>query len=278
MANKAGTTLLLITLILFSSTSSASDREKVYKIGVVPQFETKKLHKIWQPILQQLEDLTGLKFKLQGAATIPSFEKELLNGQFDFAYVNPFHLLIANESQGYLPIVRDHSKKLQGILVTRKDGNIQKLKDLNHKTLAFPSPNALGASLQMRAELTDKFNLNFTPKYVNTHDSVYLNVLLNQAVAGGGVRKTFNKQPKQIRQALKIIYKTTPVAPHPVVVHPTVKKEISDKVRKAFIKLAKSIKGKTLLAKIPIRNPGNAFLEDYQSLNKMNLKRFYKSK
>jgi len=266
-------TLLLFSLFFIGSVNAQS--VKTFTIGVVPQFEAKKLRKIWKPILAELEQTTGFKFKLRGAANIPEFEKQFLAGEFDFAYMNPFHLLIANESQGYIPLVRDHGKKLSGILVVRKDSGISSVNALDNKVIAFPSPNALGASLQMRAELHDRFNINIKPSYVKTHDSVYLNVLLKQASAGGGVQKTLNRQKDNIKNALSIIYKTTPVAPHPLVAHPRVDKKAYLKIKTALLQLGKTKKGKRLLAKIPMKKIGTASLSDYTPLQDMNLKRFF---
>lgn len=269
--------ILLISAIIFVSHSHnvVAEPEKTYSFGIVPQFEAKKLRRIWIPILKQLELKTGFKFKLIGAPTIPAFEDEFLAGKFDFSYMNPFHLLIANESQGYIPLLRDHNKKLQGVLVVRKDSGISSVKDLNNKLLAFPSPNALGASLLMRAELHDKFKLNITPMYVKTHDSVYLNVLLQQAEGGCGIEKTFNKQNVKLRDKMKIIYKTTPVSPHPISVHPRVPEQDRKIILNAMIDLANSASGKKMLARIPINNLGKASMKDYKPLDEMKLKRFY---
>lgn len=269
--------LILFSFIIFYSGTLTAEPTRIYTIGIVPQFEAKKLRKIWKPILTEMEQSSGLKFKLKGAASIPDFEKAFLAGQFDFAYMNPFHLLIANEEQGYIPLVRDNGKKLSGILTVRKDSPVQSVRDLNNKVIAFPSPNALGASLQMRAELHDKFNIKIKPTYVKTHDSVYLNVLLKQATAGGGVQKTFNRQKPNIKNSLKIIYKTTPVAPHPFVTHPRVKKEVYLKVKDSLLKLGETSEGRKLLAKIPMKKIGSADLSDYTALQKMNLKRFFVS-
>ena len=113
----------LVLLILSASciNNSWANSQKVYSVGIVPQHETHRLHAIWRPILDQLEKDTGLKFKLQGSPTIPTFEKEFLAGKFDFAYMNPYHLIWSHETIGYQPLIRDHSKKLHGVLVVHKD-------------------------------------------------------------------------------------------------------------------------------------------------------------
>ncbi|MFW2374194.1 MAG: phosphate/phosphite/phosphonate ABC transporter substrate-binding protein [Gammaproteobacteria bacterium] len=259
----------------FSSLSQAELQSPIYSIGVVPQFETRQMQVIWKPIISELEQRTGFKFDLQGSPNIPEFEKEFISGKFDFAYMNPYHILIAASSQGYIPILRDHSRQLNGVLVVRKDSGIKDVKQLDGKVLAFPSPNALGASLLMRADLFDKFHIQIQPRYVKTHDSVYLNVVLGQASAGGGVSKSLNQQPTQIYDALRIIYKTQGIAPHPFTVHPRVAKSVRQEVYKAFIAMGKSETAKAKLAKIPIMQLGPAQLTDYQSLANMKLERFY---
>ena len=93
--------------------------QKTYTVGIVPQFEPRKLRAIWIPILKSIEKQTGLHLVIRGSPTIPEFEKELNAGMYDFAYMNPYHIMLANQNQGYIPLVRDTGRKLFGILVVR---------------------------------------------------------------------------------------------------------------------------------------------------------------
>jgi len=266
--------LSFVAIILaITDTSLAEDR--IYTVGIVPQFETKRIHKIWHPILAELEQRTGLRFELIGSPTIPHFEDELMSGNFDFAYMNPYQIMLASESEGYIPLIRDVSRTLHGVLVVRRNSGIQTVEELNNKKVAFPSPNAFGASLQMRQELSDKFNINVEPVYVNTHDSVYLNVAIDQTAAGGGVQNTLNRQAPEIRDMLRVIHSTTPVTPHPFAAHPSVPKVIRDKVHNALMAIGESDSGKQMLVHIPINQVGPASLKDYDALNEMRLNRFY---
>ncbi len=248
--------------------------EQVYTVGVVPQFEAKRTHEIWRPILDKIEDETGLKLTLIGAPTIPVFEKEFAEGAFDFVYMNPYHILMANESQGYLPLVRDVGRKLNGVLVVRK-GSYASPEQLDGKVIAFPAPNALGASLVMRADLENLFNIKFQPQYVKTHSSVYLNVALGRAEAGGGVQKTLSQQPRHVRDALEVIYETRKVAPHPFSVHPRVSDDVSHRVQAALLNISRTDSGRELLKEVPIREIGVASLEDYFPIREMGLERLY---
>ncbi len=268
---------LLFTAIFFQAglASTALARERVYSVGVVPQFEARKLRRIWQPIINYLEQETGYQFKIVGSPTIGGFEQELLRGDFDFAYMNPLHLVLANGTIGYRPLVRDRGRNLYGVLVVRKGSEIENVFQLAGKTVSFPAPRALGATLLIKQELEDIFKIEVHSSYAKTHDSVYLNVLLGNAVAGGGVQQTFDRQLKEYRKGLKIIHKTKGVPSHPFAVHPAVPEDVATAVQDAFLKLGETSAGRDILATVPILEVGVSTTSEYSTLERLGLERFY---
>lgn len=273
--------ILVIGLLGFlpaaSTAAQKSGETPIYTVGIVPQFEVRKLHRIWRPILDEVESRTGYRFKIIGSPTIPDFEKEFVSGSFDFSYMNPYHIVLASEQAGYLPLVRDVGRTLHGVLVVRVDSGIDRVTELEGKIVAFPAPNALGASLQIRQELADKFKVTFEPRYVKTHDSVYLNVVLKQAAAGGGVQRTLDRQQEEVRRLLKVIHRTTAVAPHPFAAHPRVPAKVRQEVQEALLDLGATEEGGKLFSKVPIKQIGSASLADYEGLRGMGLERFQQS-
>ncbi|MFQ6370906.1 phosphate/phosphite/phosphonate ABC transporter substrate-binding protein [Shewanella sp. YIC-542] len=267
------TSLILGLALCFLA--SAQALAQVYKVGVVPQYDARQIAATWQPILAQVSAISGVQLVLQSSPSIPQFEQQFAQGEYDIAYMNPYHFIVANRLQGYQPLVKDVGNQLYGIIVVRKDSPLQKVTDLDGKTIAFPAPNALGAALIPRAEFSTLFHIHVTPKYVLSHSSVYLNVILGQTAAGGGVQKTLSLQPPEIRDQLRIIYETTKVAAHPVVAHPRVAKEVQQKIQQAFLQLGRTEKGRQLLAKIPMKQIGAATMEDYAPLKQMGLESFY---
>lgn len=263
---------IFLSLALVSQFALATPE---YKFGVVPQFEPRKLSAIWSPVLAELEKRTGFKLTMVGAARIPEFEGEFEAGRYDFAYMNPYHSLVAMRTQKYAPLVRDGGQKLFGILVTAKDGPIRQVSDLAGKEIAFPAPNALGASLLMRADLSGLHRISFTPVWAQTHSSAYLNAALGKVAAAGGVMATFQQQPQQVRDKLRIVYETRHIAPHPVMVHPRVPTADREKMRQAFIDMGKTAEGKEMLAKIPIEQIVPANTEDYSEIQGWGLEHYY---
>ena len=247
---------------------------KVYRFGVVPQFGQRRIFQTWVPILRRLEQKTGLRFELVGSEQIPVFETRFIAGEFDFAYMNPYHVVVANNKQGYIPLVRDGARVLQGVIVVRNDSPIKSVQELSGKTVAFPSANALGASLLPRSELAQRYGIKLVPRYVKTHSSVYLHVVQKLVVAGGGVRSTLRHQKPRIREKIRILSRTAGVSPHPIVAHPRVPARHIQAVRKALLAMGKNSADRALLAKIPIQQVIESSVADYETVRRLELDEF----
>ncbi len=264
--------LRLLFCLLVGLSGHPATAEEGLRFGVSPQFERRQLLAIWLPILNELEQRTGRHFQLVTPPDIPTFEKQYNAGAFDLAYVNPY-LIVANP-QKYQPLIRD-AAPLKGIVVVAKDSPIQSLADLAGKEIAFPAPNALAASLLIRAELSETHHLNFTPRYVNSHTATYLNVAQGLTAAGGGVQKTFNEQKEATQALLRIIYTTPAVPSLPVAAHPRVPTALQEKVRAAFLALADTPNGKALLGEIPMTRPIATSAKDYEVLRELHLEKYF---
>ena len=270
--------VLLASTIGFANQTYSPARaseDVIYTFGVVPQFDTRQTLLVWGPLITELEKRTGLKFRLKGSSSIPTFESSFMDGGFDFAYMNPYQVLKANTSQGYIPLVRDIERTLHGVLVVRNDSPIHEVKDLEGRRVAFPSPNALGASLVIRADLKKMYATSVVPVYVQSHTSVYLNVVMGEVEAGGGVQKTLAKQPASISDNLRIIYKTRDITPHPITAHSRVPVKVRESVRQAFLALGETSEGRALLSAIPIEVIGKTSINDYLSMSEWGLDEFY---
>lgn len=254
--------------------SVSSARAETYELVVVPQFQAVEIHRDWQPLIERIGALSGVRLKLKHVRSIPEFETEFQRGIPDFAVMNPYHAVMAMQAQGYVPLVRD-GRPLTGILVVRKDGPVQSLAALSGKELAFPAPNAFGASLYMRALLQEEQKLRITPRYVKTHSNVFRSVLLGEVPAGGAISSTLAQEPAAIRDRLQILFETPGVPAHPLVAHPRVPEAVRKAVAEAFVKLAAIPDGKVLLAACQMPEPVAAdYARDYLPLERLNLNRY----
>lgn len=218
-------------------------------LGVVPQQSPLKLAKKWSKVTEYLEKETGIKIVFKTEKSIPTFEKKLYNGEYDIAYMNPYHFVVANQKQNYDAFTRAN-KNIVGILLAKdKDTQLTK-ENLIGKTFLFPAPNAFAATLLTKFELKEKLNLDIDKEakvlYVNSHDSVYKGISRGVGYIGGGIERTFNNfSDKNDKDKINIIYETKKYPSHPIAAHPRVNKKIVEKIQKAFLDIPEEIK-KTL--------------------------------
>lgn len=252
-----------------------------YVLAVVPQMPVAEIDRLWKPIAAHLSKDIGIKIELHSYPSIPQFESAFLAGMPDFVYLNPYHQVMAARAQGYMPLVRDGSALLTGVLVVRRDGPIHTLQDLNDKAVSFPAPLAFGASLYMRGLLGELYRLNITPNYVGNHTNVIRAVLAGEAVAGGVANSMLKHESAQLpespqfREQLRVIYETPAVAPHPLSAHPRVPQAVRDRLMKSMLEMARNAEGAKLLEAIMMPQPIKAdYARDYARLEQINLKKY----
>ena len=258
------------TVAVIASSISGQVLAETFTFGIVPQQSATKLAKVWGPVLKHLEAETGVEFQFATATDIPTFEKRLMDGVYDFAYMNPYHFTFFNEHKGYQALAHRADKKIQGLLVTRKDSVITELSQLEGKEVAFPSPAAFAASLVPRGELA-KMGINITPRYVSSHDSVYLGVSREFFLAGGGIRRTFNNTRDEVKEELNVLWKTAEYTPHAFANHPRINSEISKKVTAALANMGNSEEGKAALSGLGIQSLKAATDSDWDDVRALNL-------
>lgn len=262
---------LFLLALLFSWIAQAAES---YSFAVTPQFEQRKLFQIWTPILEEVSRRSGVALHLATPLTVAEFERDMAKGMFDFVYANPYQLVHMVDTQRYLPLVHD-KVPLRGIVVVRKASPIKSPAELDGKTLAIPSYNAVGASLLARADLEHLFKAKVRAIVVKTHSSVYLNVANGLMDAGGGVEKTIQQQDPEVRDSLRILYITREMPSHPIAAHPRVSPQVRERVKRAFLDMAATADGRALLAEVPMIEVEPTSLGEFLPMRKWGLEAYW---
>ena len=222
---------------------------QILTFAVVPQQSAKKLAKLWTPLLKQISETSGVNLAFTTAPNIPTFEQRLSQGDYDFAYMNPYHFTVYNHTAGYKAMAKQKDKFIQGIIVVKQDSPITTLQQLENMTLAFPAPAAFAATLLPKADLQAQ-NIPIESRYVSSHDSVYLAVARGLLPAGGGIMRTFNNVPAQVRDKLRILWKTKAHTPHAIASSANVSVQSREKVQQSLLSLHETEQGRALLKAI----------------------------
>ena len=236
-------TALCLTIVTLSSNA------KTLTFAVVPQQSAKTLAERWQPLIDYVSNYTGLAIEFKTAKDIPTFEANLTAGLYDIAYMNPYHFVVFNESAGYRSLARQRDKKIRGLIVVHQDSTIQSIEDLSGAEIAFPAPAAFAATIITSAHLRNN-NVAFIPRYVNSHDSVYLSVQRDFFKAGGGILRTLNISPEAVKSDLRVLWESKGYTPHAIATHPKMASADRQAILNALIALSSDSSKTSILRKI----------------------------
>jgi len=244
---------MLASLLIFCHSSVAVSantvQSPVLSFGVVPQQAASKLARLWTPILYHLSKETGVILQFKTAPNIPEFEKRLAAGEYDLAYMNPYHYTTFHKSPGYVAFAKQKNKQIKGIIVVAKNSPIKNVDELNQQTLAFPSPAAFAASVLPRAHFKQS-GMTITAKYVSSHDSVYRAVAQGITPAGGGIMRTYNNLKPEIQGKLRVLWNTKQFTPHALAAHPRVDALLLQNIQTAMVQMHENETGLKLLSAI----------------------------
>jgi len=244
-----------------------------WRLAVVPQLTAVEMQRNWSPVVEALER-AGIACELVIHPSIASFEPEFLRGRADFVYLNPYHMVMARQAHGYLPLLRD-ARPLEGVLVVRKEAPYTGLGDLKGQRISFPAPNALAASLYPRAVLEQDYRLPYEPHFALNHRNAIRQVLVGDSAAAGAIKTTLEMEAPEIRQALRVLYVTPPLASHPLAAHPRVPAAVRRRLANTLLALARDPAQRPLLRAIQMPDPQPAdYRRDYAPLTGIGIEKF----
>ncbi len=262
--------LILVTGIA-QPARAACPIEGVTTVGVVPQQAASELAQGWIPLLKEVSTASGCEFRFATAPTITEFEKRLSRSEYGIAYMNPYHYVVFHQSPGYLAIAREKDRKLRGLLVVRADSPVTSVRDLDGREVAFPSPAAFAATVIPLAELK-KSGISVTPRFVASHDSVYLNVTRDLVVAGGGIERTFESLDADARAQLRVIWRSAEYPPHAFARLPATQEAVGRAFIEGMQKVAGTPEGRDLLQQIGFKGVVPATDADWNPIRTLDIR------
>jgi phosphonate transport system substrate-binding protein len=271
MGPRSGFSIRAALLILVLLAASPAMAEKIYSFGVVPQETASQLAANWAPILATLSEKSGLRVEFATAPDIPTFERRVAAGEYDFVYMNPYHFVVFNAKPGYHALARARGERVRGIVVVRKDSIYKDLTDLSGSTLAFPSPAAFAATLLVSAELR-RHDIDFKVKIVKSHNSVYRDVVKGLYPAGGGVPRTFQLLDESISKQLRILWTSAEFTSHAIASRPDMEEVVRVRLLKAMGDMSEDAEARKQLARIGFNGFEPARDKDWDDVRRLGIR------
>lgn len=137
-----------MALLLLTAALASADEESL-TFGVFPYLPTTRMEQIFAPIAARFGELTGRPINLRSRPDYARFREQVKQQAYDIVFVQPFDYIRVGAPNGYIPLARwvatddsDDHGDLSAIMVARSDAGIEKLQDLQDRTVAVPNPDA----------------------------------------------------------------------------------------------------------------------------------------
>ena len=260
---------LSILFLLFFSGSPLAEQPEI-TVGIVPQQSATELARVWIPLLQEAASRSGVRLAFRTAPDIPVFEERLKRGEYDLAYMNPYHYAVFSRAPGYKVFAKEKDRRLVGIIVVAKNAAISDIKQLSGKAVAFPAPAAFAASILPRAEFSRQ-GIPIEARYVNSHDSVYRGVAQGVFAAGGGIKRTLEAIDPDVSSKLRVLTTTPSYTPHAFAAHPRITPDILSRVFSALNSLDNDDAGRKLLAPLSFKGIEAASDHEWDEIRRLKI-------
>jgi len=239
---------------------SAPSAVPVYLVGPHPLHNPQHLFEVYQPILDYINArLEGARLELEASRNYAVYDEKLLKERkFSFAMPNPKQMVEA-VGVGYRVFGQmSNEDPFRGVVVVRRDAGIRVVADLKGKTVSYPAPTALAATMMPQYYLhthgldvrADIHNL-----YVGSQESSIMSVYLGTSAAGAtwpGPWKLFVKAHPDYAKALEVRWETPSLPNNGWVVRPDVPPELARRFAELLFGLPDSEEGRALMAKVGV--------------------------
>ncbi|MDH5517630.1 MAG: phosphate/phosphite/phosphonate ABC transporter substrate-binding protein [Gammaproteobacteria bacterium] len=242
----------------FASANNAKTTTQ-YIFGVHPLHNPQRLHEVFSPLMTYLsQHVDNATFKLEASRNYASYNKKLYAGKFDFALPNPYQTVNAIK-KGYKvfgKMADDH--KFRGIILVRKDSQIQSISDLKGKVVSYPAPTALAATMMPQYYIqTHGLNVmkDIDNRYVGSQESSIMNVFFNHSAAAATWPFpwiSLSRERPELAQQLEVKWQTETLPNNGLIVKPDVDQAVVDKVGFLLFRLHQNTEGKEILSRMEL--------------------------
>ena len=129
---------VLVGLVVAARPAAA---QTVYRFSPVNQWDIAKTAAYWNPIVQYVESKSGIKLELKIGRTSADTTSYVLAREVEFVFSN--HLFSPDrDALGWKVFGRRNVPQIYGQIAVPADSAVQKLEDLEGKTMVFAGPEA----------------------------------------------------------------------------------------------------------------------------------------
>lgn len=261
------------------SLSAPIKTKKLYTFGVHPLHNPQRLFEVYQPMIDYInEQLKDSELHLEASIDYASFDNKLFSGHFDFALPNPYQTVTAVEN-GYTIFGKmGDDENFRGIILVRKDSNIKKINDLKGKSISYPAPTALAATMLPQWYFYKhgiNINKDIKNEYVGSQESSIMSVYLGKTAAAATWPPPWHaliKEKPQIAKEVMIKWETSFLPNNGLVFRNDVPKELVAQISNIIFTLHMNERGRKILSAMELSRYEPADNRTYQPVREFLVK------
>ncbi len=240
-------------------------KENPIKFFFVPSVDVKVVEDTSKILQKYLEAETPYKYKILIPPSYIAVVEAFGTNRADVASINTFGYILAHDRYGVkakLTVIRHGEATYKAQFLTKTEGKIKKLEDLNGKKVAFVDPASTSGYLLPMKLLKDRKIIPKETMFAMRHDNVVSMIYQGQVDAGAtfysppfnneiqDARRLVKSQYPDVEAKIKIIELTTPIPNDPIVFRKDLPEEMVTKVSDALVAFAKTPEGQETLQKL----------------------------
>lgn len=289
--NRALILAAVFTSLVFSISCTRRDRGEIgsannpIKLFFVPSVDVKVIEDTSEDLKKYLEAHTPYKFTVKIPPSFVAVVEAFGTKRADVASINTFGYIMAHDRYGVearLTVIRHGESTYKGQFLTRTDGPIKKIEDLEGKSIAYVDPSSTSGYLLPLKVLKDKGIKPKESTFAMRHDTVVSMIYQGQVDAGAtfysppadgeiqDARRLAKTQYPDIEEKIKILELTDPIPNDPVVFRKELPEEVKSTIVQALEDFVKTEEGLDTLKKLSsVTGFVRATDEDYAPVRKL---------
>jgi phosphonate transport system substrate-binding protein len=237
----------------FSSRAVTRDGTE-YVLAVYPLHNPGLTFEQYNPLAEYLSSrIPGAHFRLETSRNYSGFGKKLYGGQVHFALANPRQALAAL-AHGYQVFAKaGDDGDCSGVILVRRDSNIEDPSDLKGRKVSYPSSTALAAALLGQYYL-HSHGVDVNTAIENVYAGSQLSSILNvyHGITAAGVARPSTWLMFQVAHPaesaeMAVKWRTESLPNNPLLVRNDVPREVMEQVRNLLVSLQDSEAGRKIL-------------------------------
>lgn len=229
-----------------------------YVVGVHPLHNPARLFESYAPIIDVLNQrIPDVTFILEASRNYDEYERKLDAGYYDLALPNPYQTIKALERDYRVFGKMSDDEVFRGLILVRRDSDIDEVSDLKGRTISFPAPTALAAAMLPQAFL-HRHGLalkDYEAKYVGSQESSIMNAFTRDtaaAVTWPPPWQVFQMTNPEQAAELRVQWETEPLVNNSLIARKDFPADLLRRVSAVLFSLHESEEGRTLLAQLPL--------------------------